>query len=113
MESTSILVANTRLNVDRNFLWTVKFDADGKVLKRHEHEGDVDHRDSKRARFTHKQLDKRADMELTDVTVLNCANIFYTSSSSSSCHEVGLNLHDSSVEIGDPDSREILCRNPE
>ena len=31
-------------------LWTVYFDADGKVLKRHEHEGDVEHRDSKRVR---------------------------------------------------------------
>ena len=39
-------------------LWTVTFDADGKMLKRHEHEDDVDHRDSKRVRFTHKQLDK-------------------------------------------------------
>ena len=40
-----------------------------KVLKRHEHEGDVEHRDSKRVRFEHRQPDKRADMELTDDTV--------------------------------------------
>ena len=107
------MVANTRLNVDRNFLWTVKFDADGKVLKRHEHEVDVDHRDSKRVRFTHKQLDKRADMELTDDTVVKCAKMFNTSSSSSSSHEVAPNLHDSSGEICDPETREILCRNLE
>ena len=74
MQSTSILVGNTRSNVDRQFfpslgkdsLWTVKFDEDGKVLKLHEHEGDDEHIDSKRVRFTHKQTDKRADMELTD-----------------------------------------------
>ena len=47
-------------------LWTVKFDADGKVLKRHEHEDDVDHRDSKRVRFTQKQPDNGSDMEVTD-----------------------------------------------
>ena len=35
-------------------LWTVEFDADGKVLKRHEHGDDVEHRDSKRVRYTHK-----------------------------------------------------------
>ena len=46
-------------------LWTVKSYADGKVLKRHEHEGGDEHRDSRRVRFTHKQPDKRADMELT------------------------------------------------
>ena len=36
-------------------LWTVKFDADVKSLKRHEHEDDDDNRDPKRVRFTHKQ----------------------------------------------------------
>ena len=46
----------------------MKIDADGKVLKRHEHDDDVDPRDSKRVRFTHKQLDKRADPEMTDDT---------------------------------------------
>ena len=51
----------------------MKFDADGKVLIRHEHEDDVDHRDSKRVRFTHKQPETRADMELTDDTVANRA----------------------------------------
>ena len=61
-------------------LWTVKFDAAGKVLKRHEHD-DVDHRDPKRVRFTHKQPDKRADMELTDDTVAKRAKLFDTSSS--------------------------------
>ena len=50
----------------------VKFDADGKVLKRPEHEDDVDHRDSRRVRFTHKQPDKRADMELADDSCETC-----------------------------------------
>ena len=57
-------------------LWTVKFDADGKGLKRHEHEGDAEHRDSKRVRFTYK----RADMELTDDTVATRAKLFDTPS---------------------------------
>ena len=61
MESTSLLVGNTSVIVDRQFfplsletdsLWTVKFDAGGKLFKHHEHEDDVDHRDSKRVRFT-------------------------------------------------------------
>ena len=86
--------------------WTVKFDADGKVLKRHEHEGDVEHRDSKRVRYTHKQPDKRGDMELTADTVANRAKLFDTSSSSSSSHQFAPNLHDSSGEIGDPVTRE-------
>ena len=72
-------------------LWTVTFAADGKVLKRHEDEDDVvDHRDSKRVRITHKQPDKRADMELTDDTVAK---------PSSSSHEAVPNLHDSSGRI--------------
>ena len=74
MESSSIFVGNARLIVDRqslhslvtDSLWTVEFDADGKVLKRHEHEDDVDRRDWKRVRFTHKQRHKRADLECTD-----------------------------------------------
>ena len=53
MESMSVLVGNTRLIVDKTVLpslvtdslWTVKFDADGKVLKRHEHEDNDDNRD--------------------------------------------------------------------
>ena len=52
-------------------LWTVTFAADGKVLKRHEDGDDVDNRDWKRVLCTHKQHDKRADMELTDDTVEN------------------------------------------
>ena len=37
-------------------LWTVKFDADGgKVLRRHEHEGNDEHRDSKRVQFSKKK----------------------------------------------------------
>ena len=43
-------------------------------------------------RFTHKQPDKRADMQLTDYTVAKCATLFDTSSGSSS-HEVEPNLH--------------------
>ena len=89
-----------------NSLWTVKSDADGKVMKRHEHEDDVGHRDPKRVRFKHKQHDIRADMELTDDTVAKRAKLFDTSSSSSSSssfssssHEVATNLHDSSGEI--------------
>ena len=70
------------------------FDADGKVLNRHEHVDDVDHRDSKRVRFTHKQTDKLADVELTDDTVAKRAKLFDTSSSRSSSHEVAPNLHD-------------------
>ena len=119
MESTSILVGNTRSNVDKQFfpslvtdsLWTVKFDADGKVLKRHEHEGDVEHRDSKRVRFTHKQPDKRADMEVTDDTVAKRAKLFDpSSSSSSSSHEIAPNLHDSSGEVEDPETRESVMK---
>ena len=34
-------------------MWTVKFDTDGKMLKRHEHEGDDEPRDSRHVRFTH------------------------------------------------------------
>ena len=68
------------MNVDRqsfplstDSLWTVKFDADDTVWKRREHDDcDVDHRDSKRMPFTHKQPDKRADMELTDDTSETC-----------------------------------------
>ena len=33
-------------------MWTMRFDADGKVVERHEHDDDVDHRDSKRAIHT-------------------------------------------------------------
>ena len=49
VQATSPSVRNTRSNVDkvRDSLWTTKFDADGKVLKRHEHDGDVEHKDIK------------------------------------------------------------------
>ena len=57
-------------------LLTVKFDAGGKVLKRHAHEDDVDPRDPKRVRFTHKQPDKRMDLEMTDGTVAKRAKVF-------------------------------------
>ena len=92
-------------------LWTVKFDADGKVLKRHEHESDVEHRDAKRVRVTNKQTDKRADMELTDDTVAIRAKLFDTPSSSSSSHETAPTLHDSSGEVGDPETRESVMKN--
>ena len=84
----------------------MKFYVDGKVLKRHEHEDDLDHRDSKRVRFTHKQPDKRADLELTADTVAQRATLFGTPSSSSSSHEVAPNSHDSSGGIEDPETRE-------
>ena len=35
--------------------WTVKFDADGKSLKRHEHEDDDDNRDQPETRAIHTQ----------------------------------------------------------
>ena len=91
-------------------LWTVKFDANGRVLKRHEHEGEVEHRDSKRVRLTHKQPDKRADMELTDDTVVKRAKLFDTPSSSSSSHEITPILHDSSDEVGVPETRESVMK---
>ena len=97
--------------------WMVKFDAVGEVLKRHEHGDDVGHRDSKRVRFTHKQPDKRPDMELTDETMAKGAKLFDTSSSSSSLSssssssdEVALNLHGSSGGIGDPETRESAMK---
>ena len=91
-------------------LWTVKFDADGKVLKRHEHEGDHEHRVSKRVRFTHKQPDKVADMELTDDTVAKRATLSDTPSFSSSSHEIAPNLYDSSGEVEEPDTRGSVMR---
>ena len=84
--------------------WTVKFDSDGKVLKRHKHQNDVEHRDSKRTQKT----DKRADMELPDETVAKRAKLFDTSSSSSSSHEIAPNLHASSGEIEDPEKMKAL-----
>ena len=92
-------------SLSRNSLWTVKFDADGKVLKRHEHKGDDEHRDSKRVRFTHKQSDKRTDMELTEDTVAKRVKLSDTPSSSSSSHEIAPTLHDSSGEVEDLETR--------
>ena len=79
------------------------------MLRRHEREDDVERRDSKRVRFTHKQTDKRADLELTNDTAAKRAKLFDTSSSSSSSsssHEVAPNLHDSFGGVGDPETRE-------
>ena len=84
----------------------MRLDADGKVLKRHEHEHDVDHRDLKCVRFTHKQPDKRADLELTDDSVAKRAKICLTH------HHPVLqatrlrNLPDSHGGIEDSESRE-------
>ena len=80
------------------------------MLKRHEHEGDVEHRDSKRVQFTHKQPDNRADTELTDDTVAKRKKLFDTSSFSSSSHEIAPNFHDSSGEIRDPETGESVMR---
>ena len=75
-----------------------------KVLKR------VEHRDSKRVHFTHKQPDNRADTELTDDSVAKDARMFDKSSFSSSSHEIAPNFHDSSGEIGDPETGESVMR---
>ena len=72
-----------------------------KVLKRHEHEGDVEYRDSKRVRFEHRQPDKRADMELPMTQLRNVRN---------SSHQIAPNLHCSSGEIGDPGTRESVMK---
>ena len=88
----------------------MKFDADGKVLKRHGHEDDVDHRDSKRVRFTHKQPDRRAHFEMTDDTVAKRAKLFDASSSSFSSYEIAPNLHESFAGIGDPETRECAVK---
>ena len=60
--------------------------------------------------FTHKQPDERADTELTDDTVSKRTKLFDTSSFSSSSHEIAPNLHDSSGEIGDPETRESVTK---
>ena len=83
MESMSVSVGNTHLLAVKQFfpslvtdsMWTVKFDADGKVLKRRGHEGDDDGIDLKRVRITHKQADKRADLESTDDAVSKRAKL--------------------------------------
>ena len=65
-------------------LWTVKFDADGKVLARHETDDPADAGDSKLVRFTHQQLVKLADLDITDDTIPNHAKWPEPQSSSSS-----------------------------
>ena len=84
----------------------MKFDADGKVSQRHEHDGDDQHRDPKRVRITHKQTDIRADLELTDDAVSHRAKLCDTPSSSSPSHEIAPKLHVSSGEVEDSEIRE-------
>ena len=94
-------------------MWTVKFDADGKVLKRREHEGDDDNRDPKRVRITHKQADERADLELTDDAESKRAKLSDTPSSSShSSHEIAPKLHVSSGGVEDSETRECVMKKP-
>ena len=100
MESMSVSVGNTHLfavtilpSLVTDSMWTVKFDADGKVLLRYEHEDNDDNRDPKRVRITHKQADKRADLELADDPVSKRAQLCDTpSSSSSSSREIAPKL---------------------
>ena len=101
---------NSCLSLVTDSLWTVKFDGDGKIFKRHEHEDDVEHKDSKRVRLTHKQPDKRADMDLTDDTAANRAKFCNTLSFSSSSREVAPNLHGSSGGLGDPETRDSAMK---
>ena len=64
-------------------LWTVKFDAHGTVLKRHDREDELDTRNPQRVRWTHKQPDKRTDLGTTDDTVAKRAKLSEPPSSSS------------------------------
>ena len=57
-----------------------------------------------------EQLDKRADLEMTDDKFAKRAKLFNTPSSSSSSHEVAPNLHDSSGETEDPETRENVMK---
>ena len=84
-------------------LWTVKFDAHGTVLKRHDRDDEADTRSPQRVRCTHKQPDKRTDMGRTRDTVAERAKLSESPSSSSSSHEVVPKLHDSSGETADAD----------
>ena len=59
---------------------------------------------------THKQTDKRADMQLTDDTVAKRAKLFDTQSSSSSSQEPAPNVHDPSCEIEDPETRKSAMK---
>ena len=45
-----------------------------------------------------------------DDTVAKRAKLFDTPSSSSSSHEIAPHLHDSSGEVGDPETREIVMK---
>ena len=47
-----MLTDKSSLSLVTDSLRAVKFDTGGKVLKHHGHEDDVDHRDSKRVRYT-------------------------------------------------------------
>ena len=92
-------------------MWTMKFDADGKVSQRHEHDGDDQHRDPKRVRITHKQTDIRADLELTDDAVSHRAKLCDTPSSSSpSSHEIAPKLHVSSGAVEVSEMRERVTK---
>ena len=88
------------------------FDADGKLLKRHEHEDNDDNRDSKRVRITHRQPDKRADLELTDDAVAKRAKLCDTPSSSPSSQEIAPKLHVSSGGVEDSETRESVMKKP-
>ena len=107
MESMSALVVT-------DSLWTVKFNADGKSLKRHEHEEDDDNGDQKRVRFTHKQPVNRADPEVTDDkdTHAKRAKLCDTPSSSSSSHEFAPMQHDSSGVDESAETRESNTKKP-
>ena len=95
-------------------LRTVKFNADGKSLKRHRHEDDEDNRDPKRVRCTHKQPVKRADSEGTDDkdTDAKRAKLCDTPSSSFSSHEFAPMLHVSSGVDESAETREIVTKKP-
>ena len=84
--------------------------ANGKVFKRHELEDNDDNRDSKRVRITHKQPDKRADLELTDDAVAKRAKLCDTASSSH--HEIAPKLHASCGGIEDSETRQSIMKKP-
>ena len=65
----------TLLSVVTDSLWTVKFDANGTVLKRRDRDDEVATGSPQGVRFSHKQLDKRTDMGTTDVTVAKRAKL--------------------------------------
>ena len=67
-------------------------------------------RDSNRVGCTHKQFDKRVDLELTDGPSAKRVQLFDTLSSRSSSHEVVPNLHDSSGETEYFETRESAMK---